>query len=60
MNLLDRTETVMVGEYDNKYVVEDGEWKITASTLTERWRMRKPLAPEVEMTEGTFAADLEI
>ena len=59
VNLLDRTETVMVGEYDDEYIVEDGEWKIAASTLTERWRMRQPLAAEVEITEGTFAADLE-
>ncbi|WP_238419516.1 nuclear transport factor 2 family protein [Gordonia sp. 'Campus'] len=59
VNLLDRTETVMVGEYDDEYIVEDGEWKIAASTLTERWRMRQPLAPEGEITEGTFAADLE-
>ncbi|MCG7630902.1 nuclear transport factor 2 family protein [Gordonia McavH-238-E] len=59
VNLLDRTETVMVGEYDDEYVVEDGEWKIAASTLIERWRMRQPLAPEVEITEGTFAASLE-
>lgn len=54
VNLLDRTETVMVGEYDDEYVVEDGKWKIAASKLTERWRLRQPLPPDVEITEGTF------
>lgn len=54
VNLLDRTETVMVGEYRDEYVVEDGEWKIAASKLTERWRIRRPLSPDVEITEGTF------
>ncbi len=54
VNLLDRTETVMLGEYNDEYVVEDGEWEIAASKLTERWRMRQPLSPDVEITEGTF------
>ena len=54
VNLLDRTETVMLGEYDDEYVIEDGEWKIAASKLTERWRMRQPLSLDVEITEGTF------
>ncbi len=44
----------MVGEYRDEYVVEDGEWKIAASKLTERWRIRRPLSPDVEITEGTF------
>lgn len=44
----------MVGEYRDEYVVEGGEWKIAASKLTERWRIRRPLSPDVEITEGTF------
>ncbi|MGC4960968.1 nuclear transport factor 2 family protein [Gordonia sp. DT101] len=55
VNLLDRTETIMTGEYDDEYVVEDGEWKMSASALTERWSIRRPLGDDAELRPGTFA-----
>ncbi|MYR07796.1 nuclear transport factor 2 family protein [Gordonia sp. SID5947] len=54
VNLLDRTETIMTGEYDDEYVVEDGEWKMSASTLTERWSIRRPLGDDAVVRPGTF------
>ncbi|WP_159849759.1 nuclear transport factor 2 family protein [Nocardia sp. CY41] len=55
VNLLDRTETLMTGEYDDEYIVEDGAWRMSASTLTERWRLRRPLGPEDAVVPGTFS-----
>ncbi|MHC3003279.1 nuclear transport factor 2 family protein [Gordonia sp. GN26] len=54
VNLIDRTETVMTGEYDDEYVVEGGEWKMSASKLTERWSLRRPLGPDATVHAGTF------
>ncbi|MCK8615420.1 nuclear transport factor 2 family protein [Gordonia sp. C13] len=54
VNLLDRTETLMTGEYDDKYVVESGEWKMSASKLTVRWSVRRPLGDDAEVRAGTF------
>ena len=54
VNLLDRTETVMTGEYDDEYVVEEGEWKMSASTLTERWSLRRPLGGDATVHAGIF------
>ncbi len=55
VNLIDRTETVMTGEYDDEYVVEDDEWRMAASTLTERWSLRRPLDDDATVHAGTFA-----
>ena len=54
LNLLDRTETLMTGEYEDEYIVESGKWKIAASTLTVRWTLRRPLG-DAEVKPGTFA-----
>lgn len=54
VNLLDRTETVMTGEYDDEYVVEGGTWKMSASTLTERWSVTRPLGDNAVIRSGTF------
>lgn len=54
VNLLDRTETVMTGEYDDEYVVEGGTWKMSASTLTERWSVTRPLGDNAVIRPGTF------
>lgn len=47
VNLRERTETVMAGEYDDAYVVEDGEWKMSKSSFTPRWSLTRPLADDV-------------
>ncbi|MEO9329036.1 nuclear transport factor 2 family protein [Gordonia aurantiaca] len=53
INLIDSSETVMTGEYDDEYLVESGEWKISASRLTVRWTLRRPLG-SAELRPGTF------
>ncbi|GAC69211.1 hypothetical protein GS4_23_00050 [Gordonia soli NBRC 108243] len=55
VNLLNDTETVMIGEYDDEYVIEDVEWKIAASRLTERWSIRRPFGSDARISVGTFA-----
>lgn len=50
VNLLDRTELLMTGEYDDEYQIEDGEWKMSASTLTPRWSLRRPLGEDTVVT----------
>ncbi|MEV0358744.1 nuclear transport factor 2 family protein [Nocardia sp. NPDC050697] len=54
VNLLDRTETLMTGEYRDEYLLEEGAWLMSASTLTERWRLRRPLGPDAILTPGAF------
>lgn len=55
VNLLARTETVSTGEYDDEYVIENGEWRTSKCTFTETWSVTRPLADDVVVTEGTFA-----
>ncbi|HQV58442.1 MAG TPA: nuclear transport factor 2 family protein [Ilumatobacteraceae bacterium] len=43
VNMVHGTETTMVGHYDDRYVVEDGEWKIAACTCTVQWSITRPL-----------------
>ncbi|MEP9394925.1 nuclear transport factor 2 family protein [Gordonia sp. VNK1] len=57
VSLLDDTELLMTGDYDDDYVIEDGEWKIAACRFTDRWSMRRPLPPDTVITPGTFVAD---
>ena len=57
VNLHDRTETLMTGEYDDEYVVEDGRWKMSASTLTERWALHRPLGDDAVLRPGTFPGE---
>ncbi|WP_427004789.1 nuclear transport factor 2 family protein [Pseudarthrobacter sp. H2] len=55
VNLLDNTETLATGEYDDEYRLEDGEWKMSKCHFTETWSIRRPLAADAVITEGTFA-----
>ncbi|MDL9935271.1 nuclear transport factor 2 family protein [Gordonia sp. ABSL1-1] len=55
LNMIDRTETVLAGEYDDEYVVEDGAWRMAASRLTERWSIRRPLGDDAVVDVGEFA-----
>lgn len=55
VNLLDRTEKLMTGEYDDEYVLEDGEWKMSKCHFTETWAMVRPLPEGTVVTPGAFA-----
>ncbi len=55
VNLLDHTEKLMTGEYDDEYVIEDGEWKMSTCRFTETWAMVRPLPADTVVTGGAFA-----
>ncbi|TQF67243.1 nuclear transport factor 2 family protein [Rhodococcus spelaei] len=55
LNLLDRTEKLMTGEYDDEYRLEDGRWRMSKCHFTETWSMVRPLPADAVISEGTFA-----
>ncbi|MFD4295536.1 nuclear transport factor 2 family protein [Rhodococcus sp. NPDC058505] len=55
VNLLDRTEKVVTGEYDDEYLIEEGQWRMSACRFTETWAMVRPLPDGTTVTEGAFA-----
>ncbi|WP_027499413.1 nuclear transport factor 2 family protein [Rhodococcus sp. UNC363MFTsu5.1] len=55
LNLLENTETVSTGEYDDEYVLEDGEWRMSKCHFTETWSLTRPLSPDAVVSEGQFA-----
>lgn len=46
LNLKANTEKVLCGEYDDRYVVEDGEWKLQKHHFIVLWSITKPLAED--------------
>lgn len=46
VNLVERTETVMSGEYDDDYVVEDGQWKMSKCHFRRSWAITRPLGDD--------------
>lgn len=52
LNLHDRTERVAAVEYDDAYVVEDGEWRISRCHARTLWSITRPLSPEVRIEEN--------
>lgn len=46
VNLVERTETVMSGEYDDDYVVEDGRWKMSKCHFRRSWAITRPLTDD--------------
>ncbi|WP_206065222.1 nuclear transport factor 2 family protein [Nocardioides sp. JQ2195] len=53
VDLVGRFESVLTGEYDDRYVVEQGEWRIAGSSFRTLWTMRRPLSAETEV--GVFS-----
>ncbi|MGY1814524.1 nuclear transport factor 2 family protein [Blastococcus sp. SYSU D00820] len=51
INLHDRTEKLAAIEYDDRYVVEDGEWKMAKSHAHTLWSYSRPLADGVAIEE---------
>lgn len=46
VNLLNNTETVSTGEYDDEYVVEDGRWKISKCHFHRYWAITRPIGED--------------
>jgi hypothetical protein len=43
LNRIDNTELLMAAEYDDEYVVEDGQWKMVKSHVRTLWTVLRPL-----------------
>ncbi len=52
LNLAERTEKVAAIEYDDRYVVEDGVWKIAACKATDLWSITRPLDDDAIVSEN--------
>jgi hypothetical protein len=51
LDLVDRTDTTMVGVYDDRYTVEDGRWKMSASRFAVSWTVTVPLADDAVIAQ---------
>lgn len=53
-NLVDRTLRTAAIEYDDRYVLEEGEWRIAASHAHTMWALVEPLTEEhrIEIGDG--------
>lgn len=47
LNLIERTERLLTGEYDDDYVIEDGVWKMARSHFRQLWVLTRPLGDAV-------------
>ncbi|MEV6073175.1 nuclear transport factor 2 family protein [Nocardia sp. NPDC052001] len=56
VNLIDRTESVSTGEYDDEYVIENGAWKMSKSHFRTYWTITRPLAPDTVITVANDGA----
>lgn len=54
VNLAERTEYLKTGEYDDEYVLVDGQWKISACRFTGTWSMTRGLDESAQIAEGEF------
>lgn len=52
INLVERTELVLTGDYDDDYLLEGDGWKIAASRFRPLWSLTRPLGDDVTVTEG--------
>jgi hypothetical protein len=51
IDLVGRTDTTMVGVYDDRYTVEDGHWKMSASRFAISWTMTVPLVDDAVVAQ---------
>ncbi|RFU20514.1 nuclear transport factor 2 family protein [Geodermatophilus marinus] len=52
LDLRARTEKVAAVEYDDAYVVEDGEWRISRCVARTLWLITRPLPEDVRIEEA--------
>ncbi|QCB52892.1 nuclear transport factor 2 family protein [Rhodococcus sp. PAMC28707] len=52
LNMRDRTEKVSAIEYDDAYVVEDGQWKMSKCHATILWAVTRRLDPEATVVDN--------
>ncbi|MCH5643452.1 nuclear transport factor 2 family protein [Gordonia sp. ABSL49_1] len=55
VNTVEATETIMTGDYDDEYVVEDGVWKMSVCRFTEHWAIKRSLG-DAQIIPGHFSA----
>ncbi|RMI31239.1 nuclear transport factor 2 family protein [Nocardia stercoris] len=55
INLVEQTETLSTGEYDDEYRIEDGLWRMSTCHYTPTWSVTRPLPTGTVITEGAFA-----
>ena len=51
VNLLEHTETVMTGEYDDEYRLEGGHWKIATCRFQQYWSITRPIDDSCRITQ---------
>ncbi|MFJ3695797.1 nuclear transport factor 2 family protein [Streptomyces sp. NPDC090052] len=52
VNIAEETERVMCGEYDDRYVVEDGAWRLAQHHFRTLWSLTRPLPQGYAVDEG--------
>ncbi|BAD56129.1 hypothetical protein NFA_12840 [Nocardia farcinica IFM 10152] len=52
LDLLAGTQTLSAIEYDDDYVVEDGEWRMRKSHARTLWSLTQPLSPDAVITDN--------
>lgn len=46
LNLIERTEKLLTGEYDDGYLIEDGAWRIARCHFRQLWSITRPLSDD--------------
>ncbi|HEU4363548.1 MAG TPA: nuclear transport factor 2 family protein [Mycobacterium sp.] len=51
VNLVERTERLLTGEYDDDYAIEDGQWKMSRCYFRQLWSLTRPLGADVTIDQ---------
>lgn len=51
VNLVERTERLLTGEYHDDYVIEDGQWKMSRCHFRQLWSITRPLGADVTIDQ---------